>query len=410
MKSPTAPGSYWLDREAAAPRRPLEGEMSADVVVVGGGIVGSFAALRLAEGGARVVLVEGDRVGRGASGRNAGFLLAEGAETTAEVARTLGEPTARALRAVGLATRAEVAEVSRGVDVGLRTVGSLRLAEDAAEAADLAATARVVGAPLRLLAAREIPPAYAGFRSTGGLLDPGDGDLHPLRLLRAVLARAEAAGVRVAERSPVLEVEEADAEAIVTTRLGRVRAGTVVLTTNAWLARFLPSGPAVRPVRAQMLAARAPGVAAWPVPFYARRGAEYGRTLADGTFLLGGLRRLGGAREETDDARPEEPVQGGLDRLLADLLPPGAAATVVARWAGTMAFTADAVPLAGRAPGRARTWVVGGCNGHGMGWGAGLARAVVDAVLARGPGPDPAFALDRASLAAPNLPEPPPRG
>lgn len=398
-RRPTAPGSFWLDRDGTPPRAPLLEAVEADVVVIGGGIAGAFCALGLAEAGAHVVLLEGDRVGRGASGRNAGFLLAEAAETYAEVARTHGPAAARALRAAGLATRTAVARVAAHADVGLRVHGSLRLAEDAAEDADFRASVREVGLPLEHLDASRIPAAYRALGAAGALVDPGDGEVHPMRLLRATLSRAEAAGARLHERSPVTDLASSAGEVRVRTTSGSVTAEAAIVATNAWLPGLLPAGPSVRPVRAQMLAARVDPVPDWERPVYARRGGEYWRRLENGTVLLGGLRRIGGALEETDDARPAAPVQPALDALLRTLVGGHATIRVVARWAGTMGFTPDGLPTAGLAPGHDRVFVLGGFNGHGMGWGPGLADALAARVLGHGDDIDATFDPSRAAVA-----------
>ena len=403
---PTAPGSYWLDRDATPPRPPLAESVVADVVVVGGGIAGAFSALALAEGGARVALLEGDRIGRGASGRNAGFLLAEAAETFAEVARTHGTPAARAVRAAGLATRVAVARIAATADVGLRVSGSLRLAQDAAEDEDFRESARLVGAPLEhfdrtLLDRKGVPSADRTLDIAGALVDPEDGEVHPLRLVRATLAKAEALGALFFERSPVLDFEETADGLRVRTPSGSVTAASLLVTTNAWIPGLLPSGPAVRPVRAQMLAARVDPEPSWDRPVYAHRGQDYWRQLPDGTVLLGGLRRLGGASEETDDARPAAPVQPGLDALLRHLVGPGPNVRVIARWAGTMGFTPDGLPAAGSAPGSDRVFVLGGFNGHGMGWGPGLATALAERILRRVEAIDRTFDPSRAALSVP---------
>lgn len=401
---PTAPGSFWLDRDATPPSPPLVGSIVADVVVVGAGIAGACSALRLVEGGTRVVLLEGDRSGRGASGRNAGFLLAESAETFAEVARTHGLAAAQALRAAGLSTRAEVGRIAASADVGLRITGSLRLAEDDAEDDDFRESARLVGSPIMHQHRTEVPSAYRALGAAGALVDPEDGEVHPLRLLRATLARAEAGGALVFERSPVLGFDESADGVNVRTPSGSVTAETLLVTTNAWIPGLLPSGPLVRPVRAQMLAARVDPGPDWDRPVYAHRGGDYWRRLTDGTVLLGGLRRLSIASEETGDSRPAAPIQPALDALLRTLVGEGPSVRVIARWAGTMAFTPDGLPAAGLAPGHDRVFVLGGFNGHGMGWGPGLAATLADRILGRGATLDAAFDPSRAALAPRSVP------
>jgi glycine/D-amino acid oxidase-like deaminating enzyme len=383
---PTSPGSYWLDRDPRPSRPALAGAERAEVGIVGGGVAGTFVALLLAEAGVSTVLLEADRLARGASGRNAGFLLADGAETFAEIARDRGRDVAVALRTAGLLTRDQVARIAQDEDVSLRMRGSLRLAEDPAELADFVATAEALGAPLRALGESDLPDAYRGKGFVGGLVDPGDGEMDPLRLVRAVARRAEAEGATIHEGTRVRRIEETRSGVRILAEGGVLDVERAVVAANAWSKELLPDGPTIRPVRGQMLAARASPAPEWDVPVYARRGADYWRRLADGTLLVGGMRRAGGETEETDDARPTPTVQSRLDEMLAALVPPGARVEVKARWAGTMDFSADGCPRAGLAPNRRRTHVLGGFTGHGMGWGPGVAGLLVDALLGRGAG------------------------
>jgi gamma-glutamylputrescine oxidase len=394
----TAPGSFWLDADPRPPTAPLDGVARADVLVVGGGVAAAFVALHLAEAGASVVVLEADRVGSGATGRNAGFVLADGSETFSRVARRAGPDAAVALRTLGLLTRAVVSRVAQDEDVDLRFRGSIRLSQDEVERRDLAATAREVGGPLRFLEAESLPAAYRGRGFSAGLVDPGDGEVNPLRLVRAAFRRACAEGARLHERSAVLALEESRTGVRATTAGGIAEAGVAVVATNAWIPRLLPRGPAVRPVRAQMLAARSDPPPEWDVPAYALEGADYWRRLPDGTLLVGGKRRLGGDDEETEDARPGPRVQAGLDRLLAALVPTGARTEVLARWAGTMGFSPDGLPSAGVAPGFRRVHAVGGFTGHGMGWGPGLAALVAEGLLRRGEGPPSLFSPCREAV------------
>jgi glycine/D-amino acid oxidase-like deaminating enzyme len=371
----------------------------AEVLVIGGGVAAAFLALHLAEAGTSVVVVESDRVASGASGRNAGFLLADGSDPFSRVAAERGTETAVALRTLGLLSRDVVARVAQDEDVGLRFAGSLRLAETEEERRDLVETARQVGAPLRVLEADGLPEAYRGRGFCAGLVDPGDGEVNPLRLVRAAFRRAQGEGAEVHESTPVLWLDETRTGVRALTPNGSVEAERAVVATNAWIPRLLPGGPSVRPVRAQMLAAKATPSPAWDAPVYARAGADYWRRLPDGTLLVGGMRRSGGDEEETYDASPSPRVQGPLDRLLAALLPAGARVEVLTRWAGTMGFSLDGLPSAGVAPGLARVHVVGGFTGHGMGWGPGLAALLAERLLGRGPGPPEAFSPSRGSVA-----------
>ena len=130
MIADAAPRPYWLDQPAApAPRPPLHGVREADLVVVGGGLTGLWTALLAAEEGRRVVLLEGERIAFGASGRNGGFC-------SASLTHGIGNGLARwpdemaALERLGRenldAMRATVAR--HGIDCGWADTGAIDVA------------------------------------------------------------------------------------------------------------------------------------------------------------------------------------------------------------------------------------------------------------------------------------------
>ncbi|MBM4420809.1 MAG: FAD-binding oxidoreductase, partial [Chloroflexi bacterium] len=129
-----APPGVWL--AGTAPSRPsLAADLVADVAVVGGGVAGTVAALTLAEGGARVVLLEARAVAAAASGRNAGFLLTGTAENQDSAIARHGEATAaHLLEVTRRSQRLLRAVVTReSIDCALEWPGSDLIAGDAAE-------------------------------------------------------------------------------------------------------------------------------------------------------------------------------------------------------------------------------------------------------------------------------------
>jgi glycine/D-amino acid oxidase-like deaminating enzyme len=176
------------------------------------------------------------------------------------------------------------------------------------------------------------------------------------------------------------------------TRTHRIRASHVVLAVGSAARLVLPNAARlVRPVRAQALSARITPVPPWTRPVYATRGGDYWRQLEDGRVLIGGMRRARKRQENTRASAPSRPVQSALDTLLRDLVGPDAGIEVEHRWAGTMAFTRSGLPWAGAVPRRKGITLVAGMNGHGMGWGPGLAAAVAAHLRGEGPPPPETF-------------------
>lgn len=353
-----------------------------DAVVVGAGIAGAGVAAALAQAGASVLLVDQRRAGEGATGRNAGLVLADGADCHARMVVTHGRAVADALREVGLATRRLVRDLATRHDIGWHGSGSLRLALEEREAADLEATAGDLG--LTFLGRAQLPAPWRGGPWQGALVDEGDGVVQPLALLDAVLAEARGAGASLVEGVPVGRVLREAGTWCVPVGDRVVRTPHVVLAASMGTDRLLPRDVPpldLVPARAQMLAARVRPRPPALRPVYARDGYDYLRVLPTGTVLLGGCRDADLAREQTEDERPDAVVQAALDHLLARFMAHADRARVMARWAGTMAFAPDGLPRAGPWPGAEGLHVLTALSGHGMGWGLGLAAGVAGAIL-----------------------------
>ena len=254
----------------------------------------------------------------------------------------------------------------------IRRVGSLRIADSAAEEADCAvqlAAMRADGLPA---------DPYHGPEGRG-LLIPTDGAFQPLARCRALARRAVRGGARIFERSPAVAV----AQGAVATPRGRVRCRDVVVAVDGGLERLVADLAArVRTTRLQMLATAPAWEVTVPRPVYARWGHDYWQQLPDGRIALGGGRGVGGAAEWTYDAVPTDAVQGALERVLRERV--GARAPITHRWAATVGYTTNRMPVAEQA--RPGVWAVGGYSGTGNVLGTLLGRGVAQA-LVRGASP-----------------------
>ena len=340
--------------------------------MVGGGITGVALLDALRARGVDAILLERDRLGSGASGRNAGFLLAGVAENYARAVSRYGRGVAAEVWTFTIENHRRVAELAATIDAGHHVRGSLTVALDDAEAHSLEEAASVLaedGLP-GALTDDAPPPALRA------LLNRDDGEVDPVRLVRGIAA---AHADRVFEGHTVRAVEDGELAASVHLDGHTVEAPAVVLATNAWTATLLPSAP-IRAVRAQMLAS-APVRRLIARPVYAEWGHRYWRQRDDGCVLVGGFRNRAVDVEVGDDITPTALVQSHLDTQLRCL---GVDVAVTHRWAGTMGFSHDGLPLAGRAPGSRRVLLCGGYTGHGMGFAvnaaAALTRHLLDAV------------------------------
>ncbi len=352
----------------------LEGDLTADVCIVGGGYTGLWTALTLKgrEPSAEVVVLEAETCGAGPSGRNGGFLHGYWA-SAAETRVTLGDEGARELARAG--ERIIPAVRALGADVWLRESGMLLVstapAQDAAvdaaveAAAALGATDEAVPLSAEGVAERIRSPRFrrgAFFRECA--------TVQPARLVRALRDEAVGRGVQLYEGTPALGIDGT----VVRTRRGRVRAQAVVVAVNAAAAGW-------RPVARHVTNFGSYVVLTEPIPQLLDRigwtGGEavmdgrmflhYFRTTDDGRVLMGsGSGPIGfGGRIDgrfTGDTGTAARAERGLRRLLPDL----AAGRVERAWGGPIDVSADHLPFFGTVPGTSVHYGLG-YSGHGVG-------------------------------------------
>jgi glycine/D-amino acid oxidase-like deaminating enzyme len=232
---------YWLAQpDAPAPGPPLDADEQADLLVVGAGLTGLWTALIAREQGHDVVLLEGERVAFGASGRNGGFVdasLTHGIENG--LARWLDEMPL--LERLGRENFAAIKDAiaRHGIDARLEETGELAFATAPYQAEyipEMVETARAYGWSARALSAEEAraevrSPTYHG----AAFVEDGRGVADPARLAWGLAAAARGQGARIHERTKVERLERDGAGVKATTDTGRaVRARRAVLATSAF--------------------------------------------------------------------------------------------------------------------------------------------------------------------------------
>ena len=217
----------------------LEGAAEADLVVIGGGYTGLSAALTAAEGGARVVLLEGERIGHGGSGRNVGLCNAGLWLPPEEITKRLGKQQGgRLSQSLGAAPDMVYGLIEKhGIDCEPVRKGTLHCAHSAAGKRDLEdrhRQLRAIGAPVELLDATAARARVGSGRVKGGLFDPRAGTIQPLAFAKGLARAAVAAGARVFEQTPALSVGWENGKWEVATPEGTVFAKSLIQATNAY--------------------------------------------------------------------------------------------------------------------------------------------------------------------------------
>jgi gamma-glutamylputrescine oxidase len=243
--------SYYLASTPPQPASPaLQGQVQADVCVLGGGIAGCSAALSLAERGYRVVLLEARRLGWGASGRSGGQVIFGLAAEQDRVEALAGAADARAIWDVALAgitlLKQRIARHAIDCDwVDGQMLTAIKPRQwRALQASHEVMASRYGYTSPQLIEREELRTLVSTERYIGALFDRNGGHLHPLRYTLGLARAAAQAGARIHEGSAVQGWERMSSSAgsrlRVRTAEGNVDCAQLVLAGNAWLGQTVP--------------------------------------------------------------------------------------------------------------------------------------------------------------------------
>lgn len=257
MTLPAINPVLWLEQAMAEdpgePCPPLAGAVTADVCVVGGGLVGLWTALEVAGRApdARVVLIETEACGFGASGRNGGWMTSWWDELEALEAR-FGPGPARwlAARSSAAIDRVQAVTEAEGIACHLRRAGGLVAATAPAQVARLPAAGE---GPVRRVGGEELRRRTGSPILLEGVELRDAAAVHPALLVRGLRRLALRRGVRIFEGTAMRALHRGH-PARVTTSAGRIEAGAVVVALGAWVARLREVRRAVLPVASHIVA------------------------------------------------------------------------------------------------------------------------------------------------------------
>lgn len=337
---------------------------TADVVIVGAGIIGAYLALRFGAAGRNVLVLEARHVAGGASGRNGGLLLSGVAHSYAHACELYGREATRDLWRLTIRNREAMIDWATRLGTPVRRCGSYILASTPQQSEELRASAALMREDDFAVEFYDSDPLQRGF---GTALGHDDDGAIQAALLTSALLRASDAQVR--ENAEVYALEAQPDGVLLRVRGGDVLAQQVILATNAWTPLLAPEFEGViTPGRGQILAT-APAPPVLDRSAYCDDGFEYFQQLPDGRFVLGGYRNLAFDQERTYAEHPTPLIQNALDQFLARHFPELVDVPIERRWAGTMAFTSDGLPLIGTLRRDERIAFAVAFNGHGLGLG-----------------------------------------
>lgn len=389
---------FWnVGRESRPVAPMLAGEQKADVAIIGGGYTGLSAAyhLKTADPSLDVVVLEGERVGFGASGRNGGFAMTLFGSSAFQMKALHGSERVREAHHFMERSIAELeATIARhAIDCDYERNGFLRIATAPAYVARIQAEVELFKS-LGVDGIEWVDSEWlnARVRSAGFLgacWEPGCGSLHPGKWVDGLRRIATEAGARIYEQSPVMAVRREGGRHRLTTPGGTISADKIVYATNGY-SHLVPG------VRFSQMPAFAYIIVTEPlseaqlqtIGWQGREAIEDGRNFMHFFRLMRDRRLLVGGgpgfvpfgRNMNGDASPK--AWDHLQRFVGQTFPALKDVRVAYRWGGPFSMTADFTPMIGTMHSGSAVYSVG-CTGHGVSMTQMNGQIIRDLVLGR---------------------------
>jgi glycine/D-amino acid oxidase-like deaminating enzyme len=409
--------SYWLTTQAYQPSPPLEGDLSVDVAIIGGGFTGLSTALHVRQvESLDVAVLESEVVGFGASGRNAGFAMTLFGLTLGFTKLRFGRERAkeahhymeRAVDYVG-----ELVE-RYGIDSEYERPGFLRVATTPGyvkriqQEIELSRSLGIEG--IEWLEARELAERVRSPRYFGAWWEPRCALINPAKHAWGLKRAAEAQGARFFEHTPVSAIERTEDGIVVRTPRGTVRAKKLVLATNAY-SHLIPQARRKQVPAFTYIVLTEPLTPARleTIGWRGREGIEdarnlvhYYRLTSENRLLMGGgdvMIAFGGGM----DLDEHPPAFRELEEYVTRVFPGLAGVHFTHRWGGPVSVPVDLTPAIGFL-GDERVIYSLGCVGHGVALTQLNGRTIADLLLGRETELTSAFLVTRRVIPWP--PEP----
>ncbi|KPF41588.1 FAD-binding oxidoreductase [Rhizobium sp. AAP43] len=369
-QSPIAPGISWYqDSVGERPVYPaLDGSVTTDVAIIGGGFTGLQAAYNLARLGVSVVLIEGNRFGDGASGRNGGQLGTGQRAWPDELEAEFGFERSKALFDMAENAKHYLLDFAEqhGIDIDYLP-GQMNVSHKAKYASEYRRSAEIMatryGYPhVAFMERAETEERLGSGRYHCGVRDTGTGHIHPLKLLVGLARVAAGAGARLCEMTPASAICQASGKTMIDTPKGTITADRLLIATNAYIGNLEPVTAAhVMPIRSFIGATvpldKFPSILPGSEAVAdSRFVVRYFRKSRDGRLLFGG-------REAYTADSPRD-ISSHIRRQIAEIYPELAEIEMTHAWGGSVGITMPRKPFARDVmPG---VTSLAGYSGHGV--------------------------------------------
>lgn len=347
----------------------LKGEISTDVCIIGGGYTGLSAAVHLRKLGFEVALLEANRVGWGASGRNGGHVGTGQRSDQDTLEKLVGDSAAQDLWRIGLEAVDLVCDLVEEFNIECELgVGNLHLASKPRHANELREevahlSERYGYQQSRYLSAEEVAERTSAQGCYGGTIDTGARHLHPLKYALGLASAAESMGAQIFEQSRVITYRDGETMRVMTSE-GIVRCRYVVLACNGYLEKLEPRiAGNIMPINNFMIAT-APLAPALCDQINRDRTSisdslfviNYWKLSADNRLLFGG--------GENYTSRFPRDIMNFVRPYMLKIYPELGDTEIEYGWGGTLGITMNRMPDFGRLG--KRTFYAQGFSGHGV--------------------------------------------
>ncbi|OQP86707.1 FAD-dependent oxidoreductase [Rhizobium rhizosphaerae] len=382
--------SYWHDTApvfAGGEKGPVSGRY--DVAIIGAGFTGLAAARQLAKAGAKVIVLEAERVGFGASGRNGGHLNNGLAHSYLGAKAELGQERAIALYKAldDSIDTIEALIAEEGIDCSFRRAGKLKLASKPKHFEGIARNFEALNRecdPDTALLSPEDLRAEVGAPFHGAMLSKKSAMMHMGRYVAGLAEAAARHGATIFEGAAVTAHSQANGVHTLNTARGTVTASDVIMATGAYTSknfawfrrRIIAVGSfliATRPLTEAEVQAVMPGNRTC---VNTMNIGNYWRLSPDKRLIFGGRARFSASSDQRSDEKSGEILRESMERIFPQLK--GIAIDYC--WGGLVDMTADRYPRAGFHDG---LWYAMGYSGHGAQLSTQLGMMVADAILGR---------------------------
>jgi glycine/D-amino acid oxidase-like deaminating enzyme len=375
--------SYWLDRTHRV------GKKNYDVVIVGAGISGLSTAfwLNKEDPTLKIAIVEKNRVGFGASGRNAGFITCGSVEHFNRLISKHGLQEAVEIwkfaeTNLNLLREHIIQDQSKEIEFQKR--GAYSLAAQENEFKELQNVAKTMGdlnIPVEIFNADQVRKNVGAVNFVGGIKYLDDAETNPFLLLELMQKHIKADLYEMTEAHRYEETSEGTR--LLKTDNGDFECSMIIYCLNGYSPNLHPYfADKIYPTRAQilMMESAAPFMDG---PCYANFYLDYFRQMPNGQLLIGGFRQLEKTTEVGYSDHITDVIQNALHDFVKTYLPVLKDKKVTHRWSGVMGFSRDGQPMIGALPEDNQVYFAGGYTGHGMGLAFHTGKCLTDMIFGR---------------------------